>query len=109
MLKLRAAIAAHQALPLVFSNGDYKGWFVPVELAVTSQQTMADGTAIWMEAKLQLREYVEPKILAEQTPRKAPIAAEQASTGGAVKKPAKTVKKAPAARAASAPACRGAR
>jgi phage protein U len=108
LLKLKSAVAKHEALPLVFSNGDYKGWFVPTEVTVTAQQTMTDGTSIWIEAKLTLREYVEPKVLAEQTPRKEPEAAEKPAGNGTKKRPAKTVKKTPAARPSGAPVCRNA-
>ena len=108
LLKLKAAVAKHEAMPLVFSNGDYKGWFVPTEVSVTSQQTMTDGTSVWIEVKLTLREYCEPKVLAEQTPRKEPEAAEKPATNGTKKKPAKTVKKTPAARTSGAPVCRNA-
>lgn len=108
LLKLKTAVSKHEAMPLVFSNGDYKGWFVPTEVSVTSQQTMTDGTSVWIEVKLTLREYVEPKVLAEQTPRKEAEAAEKPATNGTKRKPAKTVKKTPAARASGAPVCRNA-
>lgn len=108
MLKLRGAIARHEALPLIFANGDYKGWFVPTEVRVTTRQVMRDGTLIWLEADLTLREYVRPVVLVEQTPRKEPEAAEKPAGNGTKKKPAKTVKKTPAARASGAPVCRNA-
>lgn len=108
LLKLKQAIARHEALPLVFANGDYKGWFVPTEVSVTAQQTMTDGTFIWIEAKLTLREYVEPKVLAELTPRKEPEAAEKPAGNGTKKKPAKTVKRTAPERPLDAPATRNA-
>lgn len=95
MLKLRGAITRHEALPLVFANGDYKGWFVPTDVRVTTRQVMRDGTLIWLEAELTLREYVRPVVLVEETssrnqwpPRGDP--------NGQVKKPAQTVNRAPA-------------
>lgn len=94
MLKLRQAVRDHQALPLVFANGDYKGYFVPVEASVTSRMLSAGGTAIWIEAKLTLREYARPAALLE---RKTPQAAEKRNSGGK-KKPAKTKRRKPAAR-----------
>ncbi len=108
LLKLKSAVAKHEALPLVFANGDYRGYFVPTEVTVTAMQTMTDGTSIWIEARMSLREYVAPVVLAEQTPRKEPEAAEKPATNGTKKKPAKTVRKPPAARAADAPVCRNA-
>lgn len=94
LLKLRQAVRDHKALPLVFANGDYKGYFVPAEASVTSRMLSAGGTAIWIEAKLTLREYVRVAALVE---RKTAQAAEKQGTGGA-KKPAKTKRRTPPAR-----------
>lgn len=104
--KLRAAIAAHEALPLVYANGDYKGWFVPTEAHLTLHHTTADGTAVWIEVKLSLREYVAPRVLAEQRARQSAQAAEKPASHGTRKKPARTVRKTPPARPKNATVCR---
>ena len=109
MLKLRGAITRHEALPLVFANGDYKGWFVPTDVRVTTRQVMRDGTLIWLEAELTLREYVRPVVLVEETSKQEPVATERPDPNGQVKKPAQTVNRAPASRPASAPPTRSAR
>ncbi|ADJ61742.1 phage tail protein [Herbaspirillum seropedicae] len=104
--KLRAAIAAHEALPLVYANGDYKGWFVPTEADLTLHRTTADGAALWIEVKLALREYVAPRVLAEQRARQPAQAAEKPASHGTRKKPARTVRKTPPARPKNASICR---
>lgn len=102
--KLEAAVRAHAALPLIFANGDYMGWFVPVELTETYRATHADGTLIWMEATLQLKEHVLPPVLVEQ--KTQPKAAEKPAAGGKTKKPASTQKRKAPKRARTAPVCR---
>jgi hypothetical protein len=92
-------------LPLVFANGDYKGLFVPADVRVTTRQLMRDGTPIWIEADLTLREYVAPVVLAEETPRQDPVAAEQPGANGAAV-PAQTVDAEPPPRPADAPPTR---
>ncbi|MEA5948394.1 phage tail protein, partial [Salmonella enterica subsp. enterica serovar Anatum] len=37
--RLREAMTAHQAMALVFGNGDYRGWFVITDLTATHQHT----------------------------------------------------------------------
>lgn len=103
-LQLKQAVANHAALPLVFANGDYKGWYIPTEANATLKQTMRDGTVIWLEGGITLREYVEPPVLAEATPKQEPVAAEKKG-----RKPAKTKRRKPTARRSSAGATRNAR
>ena len=97
LLKLRQVVSEHKALPLVFANGDHKGYFVATEVSVTSRQVMRDGGAIWIDARLTLREYVVPSARMEQTQTQPATAAEQ-PTKGKPKKRAKTVRKTPPAR-----------
>jgi phage protein U len=106
MLKIKAAIARHEALPLIFANGDYKGYFVPTDVRAATKQLMRDGTLIWVEADLTLREYVRPVVLVEETPRQEPVAAEKSGVNGAVVPPAQTVNADPTPRPASAPPTR---
>ena len=102
--KIEAAVRAHEALPLVFANGDYKGWFVPVEVSQTYRATSANGTPLWLEATLTLREHVLPPVLVEQ--KTEPKAAEKPGSNGKPKKPAQTKRRAAPKRATSAPMCR---
>ncbi|MEL4887824.1 phage tail protein [Pectobacterium betavasculorum] len=85
--RLRRAMRAHQALALVFGNGDYRGWFVITAVTASSQQTDSSGNVMAMTAEVTLREYIgDPK-----TPQK-PSAINSAIPGtgvvtGAVTKP----------------------
>ncbi|MCU7097924.1 phage tail protein [Salmonella enterica] len=62
LARLRDAMVAHQALALVFGNGDYRGWFVITAISATSEQTDAWGNVQALSATLTLREYIgDPK------------------------------------------------
>ena len=53
---------AHQALALVFGNGDYRGWFVIIDVTATSEQTDSTGNVLAVNATASLREYIgDPK------------------------------------------------
>ena len=101
MLKLRQAVKARQGMALVYANGDYRGTFVPVDGSITKKATMRDGTAIWAEATLKLREFVPEPTLAEQPATQPAKAAEKSGN-----KPSKAGKHTPKARAKSKPAVR---
>ena len=104
VLKLKKAMRDHVALPLVFANGDYKGRFVPTAFSITTRQTMRDGSLIWVEGSMSLREYVAPPVLAEATPKQPAVAATKKGN-----KPAKTKRASAAKRGGSRPATRNAR
>lgn len=60
--RLRDAMQAHQAMALVFGNGDYRGWFVITELTATHQHTDSWGNVIAQSGTLSLQEYTgDPK------------------------------------------------
>ncbi|WCG81574.1 phage tail protein [Pectobacterium sp. A5351] len=60
--RLRQAMRSHQALALVFGNGDYRGWFVITAVTASSQQTDSSGNVMAMTAEVTLREYIgDPK------------------------------------------------
>ena len=40
LARLRTAMKAHQALALVFGNGDYRGWFVITDVTATSEHAI---------------------------------------------------------------------
>ena len=54
---LKAAAAAHRALPLVFGNGGYRGFFVIEAIALKSRQSSADGSLIAITATIALKEW----------------------------------------------------
>jgi len=54
---LKATAAAHRALPLVFGNGGFRGFFVIQGIALRSQQSSARGTPIAMYVTLSLIEW----------------------------------------------------
>lgn len=105
LARIEDAVRAHEALPLIFANGDYKGWFVPVSIAPTYRATTQDGTPIWVEASMTLKEHVLPPVLVEQQ-KKSPKAAEKAGKQGKTTKPAQTKNRKAPKRPASSPACR---
>ncbi|WP_080086174.1 phage tail protein, partial [Salmonella enterica] len=60
--RLREAMTAHQAMALVFGNGDYRGWFVITDLTATHQHTDPYGNVIAQGGTLSLQEYTgDPK------------------------------------------------
>lgn len=60
--RLRDAMTAHQAMALVFGNGDYRGWFVITELTAAHQHTDPYGNVIAQSGSLSLQEYTgDPK------------------------------------------------
>ncbi|WP_171847157.1 phage tail protein [Enterobacter chengduensis] len=80
LARLRAAMKAHQALALVFGNGDYRGWFVITDVTATSEQTDSTGNVLAVNATASLREYIgDPK-----NPLKPPAILTQVPGTGAV-------------------------
>ena len=61
---LRGTAAQHLALPLVFGNGGFRGFFVIESIAMRSQQLSAHGAPIAITAALSLKEWaVESELL----------------------------------------------
>jgi phage protein U len=66
---LRATAAQHLALPLVFGDGDFRGFFVVESIAVRSQQLSAGGAPIAIRVALALKEWIaNPLVLARALP-----------------------------------------
>ncbi|MEX3629044.1 MAG: phage tail protein [Burkholderia sp.] len=105
LLKLQQLIVGHIAAPLHLGNGDYKGTFVPTECTISVRHSFPDGTLVWLEGSLTLREYVAPPALIDATASKTPVAA-QSRAGSSVTPPPQTVSASAAARPASAPVIR---
>jgi phage protein U len=85
MALLRSTAAAHQALPLVFGNGGFRGFFVIESIAVRSQQLSAQGAPIAITAALALKEWVaESELLFDAAiiPGFVPLAVTAAASGG---------------------------
>jgi phage protein U len=55
---LYAAADLHQALPLIFGNGIFRGFFVIESIEETHQQLADDGSFITISARLALREWI---------------------------------------------------
>jgi phage protein U len=55
---LQVAASSHSAMPLVFGNGDFRGYFVIVEIETLSRQLSGTGDPLAISVKLTLREFV---------------------------------------------------
>ena len=82
---LRATAAQHLALPLVFGDGGFRGFFVVESIAVRSQQLSAGGAPIAIRVALSLKEWAVDSILLARTSTAAstPLAIASSSTGTA--------------------------
>jgi phage protein U len=60
---LRAMAAEHLALPLVFGNGGFRGFFVIESINVKSQQLSAKGAPIAIRVALALKEWTADALL----------------------------------------------
>jgi phage protein U len=60
---LRATAAEHLALPLVFGNGGFRGFFVIESIKVKSQQLSAGGAPIAIRVALALKEWIAAPLL----------------------------------------------
>ncbi len=58
LARLRATAAEHLALPLVFGNGGFRGFFVIESINVKSQQLSAGGAPIAIRVALALKEWI---------------------------------------------------
>lgn len=105
MAALAAAASDHYARPLVFGNGDYRGYFIVSSISATTTQTSDAGDMIAIKARARLTQWVLSGELdpnAPPQPSFAPIAAALGSPAGPI------AYSAPAGIAASASAPSGA-
>jgi phage protein U len=65
---LRATAAQHQALPLVFGNGGFRGFFVIESIKMKSQQLSAGGAPIAIRVALALKEWAADSLLSGASP-----------------------------------------
>jgi len=69
LARLRATAAEHLALPLVFGNGGFRGFFVIESIKVKSQQLSAGGAPIAIRVALALKEWIaNPLLLSSAKP-----------------------------------------
>jgi phage protein U len=83
---LRATAAQHLALPLVFGNGGFRGFFVIESIKMKSQQLSAGGAPIAIRVALALKEWIaDPQLVSSALPVAtfSPLAITTASTGTA--------------------------
>jgi len=69
LARLSATAAEHLALPLVFGNGGFRGFFVIESINVKSQQLSAGGSPIAIRVALALKEWVADSILLSRAKR----------------------------------------
>ena len=67
LAQLRATAAGHLALPLVFGNGGFRGFFVIESINVKSQQLSAGGSPIAIRVALALKESIADPLLLSRT------------------------------------------
>jgi phage protein U len=83
LAQLRANAALHLALPLVFGDGDFRGFFVIESIKVKSQQLSASGAPIAIRVALALKEWVADPQLLLSAQRSSPLGITAASPGTA--------------------------
>lgn len=57
LFELETAAGLHEALPLVFGDGEFRGFFVITSLATVSQQHSASGQPMAIRVRMSLREW----------------------------------------------------
>jgi phage protein U len=73
LARLRATAAEHLALPLVFGNGGFRGFFVIESISVKSQQLSAGGAPIAIRVALALKEWIANPLLLSSTKQVMPF------------------------------------
>jgi len=87
---MRATAAQHLALPLVFGNGGFRGFFVIESIKMKSQQLSANGTPIAIRVALALKEWIaDSQLLSNALPAAtlSPLGITTASTEAAAISP----------------------
>jgi phage protein U len=83
LLTLRQAAETHAAMPLVFGNGDFRGYFVITGIDTVSRQLSGEGDIFAITVRLALRESpVEFSAAAPAIPSFVPIALAAAAGSG---------------------------
>lgn len=93
---LNAAADAHQALPLVFGNGQFYGLFVIESLTTGSIQLSSEGDPVAITVKAALKEWIADasSVSAATIPASPPIAIAVTPAGGAGSSSASTLRSA---------------
>jgi len=90
MLALSEAAGAHQALPLIFGNGEFRGYYVIESLSTLSRQLSDSGDTLAVTLRVRLRESIFSIGAADaQLPNFTPLAISAAagSAAGAEQSP----------------------
>jgi phage protein U len=83
LLALRLAAETHSALPLIFGNGDFRGYFVITTIDTVSRQLSVTGDIFSITVRLALRESpVQLDATAPPIPSFVPIALAAAGASG---------------------------
>ena len=83
LLALRQAAETHSALPLIFGNGDFRGYFVITTIDTISRQLSGNGDIFAITVRLALRESpVQLSATADPIPSFVPIALAAAGSSG---------------------------
>ena len=109
LAKLRDALRAHEAMQLIFANGNIVGRFVLAALEQRTRELAQDGTVLAAEVSLSLREYTDDGLGTDQRASAPPVAAITLGKGGVETAPAQTVTAQPTPRSAAQPVVRGVR
>jgi|GEM_PF-691585 len=64
---LKAEADRHEALPFLFATGKKLGYYVICDISKTTVMTADNGRRLCIEARLQLKEYSDPDLLASRT------------------------------------------
>jgi phage protein U len=110
LAQLRATAAEHLALPLVFGNGGFRGFFVIESINVKSQQLSAGGSPIAIQVALALKEWIANPLLLSSVKQVMPFsplgiitAPEQAASANALAPGVSVLLNTPSATGASGP------
>lgn len=85
---LQEAGSTHAGMPLVFGNGDFRGYFVVAEIETISRQLNGAGDPVAIEARVVLREYVSDADPTALFPSFSPIGVAAALGAAGVTSPA---------------------
>ena len=83
LLVIKQAASAHAALPLVFGNGEFRGYFVITGIETIARQLSSTGDPFAIAVRLNLRESpLELDLAATPIPTFVPIAVSALGTAG---------------------------
>ena len=96
--EINKAALEHRALPLVFGNGEFKGYFVITNVFESMQWTHTDGSVFYTQLQLVLKEYANYDAIQAAVEQKKAAAQGLKRPGGQASSLAQRVAPAPAVR-----------